>query len=172
MRSKTTCLRILAGIAVLLLLCALPPVLNRFSEIPKKRLEYTVEEVELHSDERVRSYGIVDAADQIYESLSAHTPIRETRLENEDTCILTYDPDDLKEYFIPDLFKLSSFAKIDDSFSISYTTRSDEYVIVQYYPDGSYSYAVNTDLKNGNEVIEYSSSGSSFKKYHFTETDD
>lgn len=132
-------------------------------------VDFTIREVPKAEMMGLDGYGIV-SEDDVYEQLSALSATREWTSPDDMLTISNYDTAHLEQFEIPTVQTYKELSKIDDHFTVSYTTDENEFVLAQYYPEGVYTITVNTDLSFGNEVIEYSSEFDTIRIYEFRET--
>lgn len=82
--------------------------------------------------------------------------------------ICYYDPENLEQFYIPNVEKIIEFSKANQDFLITYTTENQQFVMAYYHPDGSYGFAMNPDINTSDQVVEYSSQSEKVKVYQFS----
>lgn len=130
-----------------------------------ENIDFTVNELETYSAMQMEEVGIQFDGD-IYQELDQFEPIKEETVGQMTICY--YDPENLEQFYIPNVEKIIEFSKADQDFLITYTTENQQFVMAYYHPDGSYGFAMNPDINTSDQVVEYSSQSEKVKVYQFS----
>lgn len=131
-----------------------------------ENIDFTVNESEMYSVSAIEMDGIgIQFDGDIYQELDQFEPIREEVIEAMTICY--YDPEELEQFYIPNVEKIIEFSRADQDFLITYTTKDQQFIIVYYRADGTYGFAMSPDMNISDQVVEYSSQSGKVKVYQF-----